>query len=173
MREDVILVTKDDIPTGTCEKMYAHHHGFLHRAFSIFVHKMCNNVPQILLQKRHHSKYHSPGLWTNTCCSHPKPDESLDEATHRRLKYEMGFTTPLVHKGHFVYRHEFDNSLIEHEYDHVFVGEYDKKINPHPEEVSNTRYIDLYLLVKELTYSPQRFTPWLSSAFQIAYKDYL
>ena len=173
MRDDVILVTKDDIPTGVCEKMHAHYQGFLHRAFSIFVHKMCDERPHILLQKRHCAKYHSPGMWTNTCCSHPRPDESLDEATQRRLKYEMGFITPLIHKGHFVYYHKFDNGLIEHEFDHIFVGEYDAGISPHPEEVSDTRYVDLHLLIKEIAYSPQRFTPWFYPALQIAYKEFL
>lgn len=144
------------------EKMEAHRQGLLHRAFSVFV---FNGNGDLILQKRASSKYHSGGLWTNTCCSHPKPGECTLEAAERRLQEEMGFRTTLKKLFHFTYMEEFENGLTEHEFDHVFVGEYIGELNPDPEEVEEIRYINLDRLEKEMSERPSEFTIWLRHAF--------
>ena len=121
----VILVNEQDEPIGLMEKMEAHEKGLLHRAFSILI---FNSNGEMLLQQRASGKYHSPNLWTNACCSHPMPGESLFDAAHRRLKEEMGFDTFLSHAFTFTYRTDFDNGLTEHEIDNVFTGIFDGDI---------------------------------------------
>ena len=128
----VILVDQQDNPTGSCEKLEAHQKGLLHRAFSVFI---FNKKGEMLLQQRAVNKYHSGGLWTNACCSHPAEGEDTIAAAHRRLLEEMGFDTPVEKVFDFVYKADFDNGLTEYEFDHVFVGEYSGAINFNKEEV--------------------------------------
>lgn len=157
----VVLVNENDEPVGTMEKLEAHQLGLLHRAFSVFV---FNERGEMLLQQRAAGKYHSPGLWTNTCCSHPAPGERVDAAAHRRLVEEMGFDCPLQPAFNFTYRAEFDNGLIEHEFDHVFIGRWEGEITPNPEEVGNYRYITLTDIRKWMAERPEDFTPWFKIA---------
>ena len=165
--EQVILVDENDQPLGTAEKLYAHQEGLLHRAFSIFVFKD-NTMSHLLLQKRAKGKYHSPGLWTNTCCSHPRPGEKTTEAAERRLEEELGIKTPLQIVGQFHYIAHFDNGLTENEFDHVLIGFLGKqKIHPNPEEVEECRWVTPKTLQEELTTTPERFTPWLQEALDI------
>lgn len=160
--EYVVLVNEQDMVTGTMEKMEAHKKGLLHRAFSVFI---FNNKGEMLLQQRAMNKYHSGGLWTNACCSHPKPDEDTAGAAFRRLQEEMGFTTGLEKIFDFVYQAEFDNGLTEHEFDHVFAGEYEGPIEFDKQEVMDYCYKsleDIRLMLKE---HPQKFTQWFHLAF--------
>lgn len=138
--ENVILVDKHDNESGVEEKMKAHREGKLHRAFSLFV---FNTQGHLLLQKRAKTKYHSAGLWTNTCCGHPRPGESLKKAIHRRLKEEMGFECPLKEIFHFIYHAEFDNGLFEHEYLYVFEGRSSEIPHLNKEEAGDYYYIPL------------------------------
>lgn len=160
----VILVDANDHQTGVAEKMDAHRKGLLHRAFSVFIR---NSQGQILLQQRAFSKYHSGGLWTNACCSHPRPGENLIDAAHRRIQEEMGFDCDLKHVYNFTYRVKLDNELTEHELDHVLVGVYDGPVKPSPEEVYDYRYVDIDVLESELSKNPESFTSW----FRITYSD--
>jgi len=154
----VILVDEQDKAIGEMEKMEAHRLGILHRAFSVFV---INSKGEILLQQRALSKYHSGGLWTNTCCSHPFPGEGIKEAAVRRLKEEMGLENiSLMHSGSFIYRAELDHGLIEHEFDHVFLGYCDKDPELNREEVEAFRWITPDTLKKELVDQPEQFTVW-------------
>ena len=155
--QEVILVDSNDQPIGKMEKLEAHQKGLLHRAFSVFI---FNRNNELLLQQRALEKYHSGGLWTNTCCSHPSPSESLESAGSKRLVEEMGFTTELSHLFAFEYRVELDNQLIEHEYDHVLVGRYDGDFIPNPEEAMATRWISMEDLMTELKQDPDKFTSW-------------
>jgi isopentenyl-diphosphate delta-isomerase len=158
----VILVDDNDEEIGTEEKIRAHQKGKLHRAFSIFV---FNSKGELLLQKRAPSKYHSGGLWTNTCCSHPVPGEEMTSTIHKRLEEEMGFDCELRKAFHFIYRAELTNGMIEHEYDHVFSGIYDGEVRPNPSEVSDFKWVDLNALEKDLRNNPEMHTPWLRNAF--------
>lgn len=160
----VILVDANDHQTGVAEKMDAHRKGLLHRAFSVFI---INSQGQILLQQRAFSKYHSGGLWTNACCSHPKPGEKILDAAHRRIQEEMGFDCALKYVYNFTYKVKLDNELTEHELDHVLVGLYDGPVRPAPEEVCNYRYIDIEDLEREMQIEPESFTTW----FRITYSD--
>jgi isopentenyl-diphosphate delta-isomerase type 1 len=172
MMDELVLVTQTGHPIGTCSKIYAHRHGLLHRAFSIFIQKRHNNQTFILLQKRHPLKYHSGNLWTNTCCSHPRPDEEVGEAASRRLLQEVGLTVELEYRGHFIYRHQFSNGLIEHEYDHVWVGHYDGEVQSYnTQEIAEVRWVSLEQIAQELTHSAQQFTPWFGQALSIAYPN--
>jgi len=155
---EVILVDENDNEIGTEEKLKAHQEGKLHRAFSIFV---LNSKGQLLLQKRAKSKYHSGGLWTNTCCSHPSPGETLEKAVHRRLKEEIGFDCELKEIFSFTYKANFDNGLIEHEYDHVFIGNFDGEPAPNPEEVDEWKWVDLEELKKDIQENPDSYSYWL------------
>ncbi len=139
-RDEVILVNENDIPLGTMEKMEAHRRAVLHRAFSVFI---FNSKGEMLLQQRAPEKYHSAGLWTNACCSHPRPGEETEAAAVRRLGEELGFTTGLEKLFHFTYRSEFTNGLTEFEFDHVFVGFYNGDVHPNTEEVSDYGYYSL------------------------------
>jgi isopentenyl-diphosphate delta-isomerase len=142
---------------GTMDKMAAHRSGTLHRAFSVFI---FNSKGQLLLQQRALDKYHSGGLWTNTCCSHPRLGEMTPAAAHRRLQEEMGMDCELTELFQFSYRHEFENGLIENEYDHVFMGISDELPLPNANEVGDFRYIDTDLLLFELLEQPNKYTPW-------------
>ncbi len=171
--EQVILVDASDQPCGTEEKLKAHHEGLLHRAFSVFVLREVKGKTETLLQRRQKDKYHSPGLWTNTCCSHPRPGEDTLDAAQRRLQEEMGFTVPVKEIGVFQYRAEFGNGLIEHEIDHVCVGgigNHDPETLTtcfNPDEVDACRWQALDDLQSEIEQHPERFTPWLHSALQL------
>ena len=168
--EHVILVDPDDNPLGTAEKLAAHRAGLCHRAFSIFIIRQAVTV-EILLQQRAHNKYHSPGLWTNTCCSHPRPDEDIVSAGQRRLSEEMGIVTPLRPAGKFHYVARFDNGLTENEIDHVLVGSLtDPVFQVNPDEVQAWRWVSLPDLHAEITRAPDTFTPWLKEALDMAEK---
>jgi len=136
----VILVNEQDEQVGVMEKMAAHQQALLHRAFSVFI---FNKEGQMLLQKRAAGKYHSPGLWTNACCSHPAPGETTDAAAKRRLQEELGFTTDLKKAFHFTYKAAFDNGLTEYEFDHVYTGVYDGPIHPDPQEASEVLFLTM------------------------------
>ncbi len=159
--EEVILVDEHDKELGTMEKIEAHEKALLHRAFSIFV---FNDAGQMMLQKRALSKYHSPGLWTNTCCSHPRPGESLEKATSRRILEEMGFECEMVEIFSFIYTAPFDHGLTEHELDHVFVGIYNDKPQINPEEVAEWKWIPTDQLQADVKENPDKYTVWFKIA---------
>ncbi|MEE3718098.1 isopentenyl-diphosphate Delta-isomerase [Tumidithrix elongata RA019] len=156
--ELLILVDESDRQVGVAEKLQAHLDGKLHRAFSIFV---MNSQGELLLQKRAKAKYHSGGLWTNTCCSHPRPNETLESACDRRLQEEMGFSCQLKALFSFVYHANLDRGLIEHEYDHVFLGNYEGSPTPNPEEVEDWQWMGLEALQIDIRQNPQHYTYWL------------
>ena len=157
MKEGVIIVNTRGESIGTMDKMAAHRAGTMHRAFSVFI---FNSEGQLLLQQRAFEKYHSGGLWTNTCCSHPRLGEKTIDAANRRLQEEMGMDCEITELFQFSYRHEFENGLIENEYDHVFLGVSDEIPIANPEEVAAFRYIDLDALLLELFEQPDSYTPW-------------
>ena len=134
MTHEVILVDEQDQEIGVMEKMEAHRQGLLHRAFSVFI---FNEKGEMLLQQRSLDKYHSGGLWTNACCSHPRPGEDIQRAAQRRLHEELGFVTSIEEIFDFIYKSPFDNGLTEHEFDHVFIGVYDDVIEPNQKEVKD------------------------------------
>jgi len=166
----VILVDEHDNPIGESEKLLAHQQGLLHRAFSVFIFRQYEGQQQLLLQRRALHKYHCGGLWTNTCCSHPYPDEDTLVAAKRRLFEEMSLTTPLKAVGAFKYRAEFDNGLCEHEFDHVFVGmaANDVMVIVDPEEVMTYRWMSVDAVQADYQAHPQQYTPWFSSALDLA-----
>lgn len=166
---EVITVNESDIALGSMEKIEAHEKGILHRAFSIFI---FNNKGAMLLQQRALNKYHSGGLWSNTCCSHPQPGEDTSVAAYRRLKEEMGFTAPLDEAFSFLYKTNFDNGLSEHEYDHVFTGIYDGDINPDKKEVNDYCFLPMNEIRAGLQAHPQKYTSWFKIAFP-KLEDYL
>ena len=159
--DEVILVNEKDEETGTMEKLEAHLQGKLHRAFSIF---LINNKGEWLLQKRANSKYHSAGLWTNACCSHPLPGEDIYPAALRRLNEEMVITCHFKHAFSFIYKTRFDNDLTEHEYDHVFTGVFEGDPVINKDEVSAWRYLSVKKIQYELVADTASFSYW----FQIA-----
>lgn len=161
-KQEVILVNEADEETGTIEKMEAHRRALLHRAFSVFI---FNKKGEMLMQQRAGNKYHSAGLWTNACCSHPFPGEETGGAASRRLQEEMGFTTPLTKIFTFTYRAVFSNGLTEHEIDHVFTGEYDGEIKPDKNEVGDFQYRDITEIEKSIQHDPSKFTAWFLIAF--------
>ncbi len=158
---DVILVDEHDNPVGTMGKMEVHEKALLHRAFSIFI---FNSKGEMLLQKRAAGKYHSAGLWTNTCCSHPKPGEDTATAASKRLQEEMGFNTPISKAFSFVYKAPFDNGLTEHEFDHVFIGSFNGLIEPDPHEVSDYCYQSMETVKTNVQSHPDHFTEWFKIA---------
>jgi len=158
----LILVDEQDQPVGTCEKMEAHQKGLLHRAFSVF---LFDCAGRMLLQQRALHKYHSGGLWTNACCSHPYPDEDTSAAATRRIQEEMGFVTPIEKAFDFTYRAELDNGLTEHEFDHVFVGIYEGEVAPNAQEVMDYCYLSLSEIEKQLDVRSERYTEWFKIAF--------
>jgi isopentenyl-diphosphate delta-isomerase len=160
--QEVILVTPQDEAIGVMEKMEAHQKGLLHRAFSVFI---FDKEGRMLLQQRAPQKYHGAYLWTNACCSHPVWGEAVENAATRRLQEELGFTTPLQKIFSFTYKAAVENNLIEHEYDHVFAGEYDGEIRMNSEEVCNVAYHSLASIKQLLQEHPERFTAWFKLAF--------
>ena len=158
----LILVDEHDVPLGTVEKMEAHEKALLHRAFSVFI---FNSKGEILLQQRALSKYHSGGLWTNACCSHPYFEQDTLQAAEKRLQEEMGFTTPLTKAFEFIYKASFDNGLTEHEYDHVFTGIYDGIIVPNKDEVADCCFKSLHEIKLLLQQQPGQYTVWFKIAF--------
>ncbi len=162
-QEFVVLVDEQDRETGVMEKMEAHRQGLLHRAVSVFV---FNSRNELLLQRRAPSKYHSAGLWTNTCCSHPRPGEDVAEAAHRRLKEEMGMACELSLKATFVYHTPFGNGLTEHEFDHIFVGTAGQEPSINPAEADAYAWRAIPELKKEVQEFPDRYTSWFRIALQ-------
>jgi isopentenyl-diphosphate delta-isomerase len=161
--DNVVLVDAHDAPTGEAPKLEAHRQGLLHRAFSVFLY---DSAGRMLLQQRAHAKYHSGGLWTNTCCSHPRPGEATPAAAARRLREEMGVDCRFAPAFEFVYHASFDNGLVEHEYDHVFVGRFDGEPRPDPAEVADWRWAGIEELRAELEAEPERFSAWFRIAFE-------
>ena len=161
MQTEVILVNEIDEALGSMEKMEAHQKGLLHRAFSIFI---FNKKGELLLQQRASGKYHSAELWTNTCCSHPAPGEDILSAAHRRLREEMGFDTELDFAFNFIYKTDFDNGLIEHELDHVFIGNYEGAILPNKEEVKDYCFMKIPSILESMQQRPMKYTSWFKIA---------
>ena len=157
----VILVDENDVQIGTMEKIEAHQKALLHRAFSVFI---FNSKGEMLLQKRAASKYHSPELWTNACCSHPSPNEDIISAATRRLMEEMGFETELKKIFDFTYKTSFDNGLTEHEFDHVLIGTYDGPVTPDSAEVSDYIYTRINAIKESLAVDPTEYTEWFKIA---------
>jgi isopentenyl-diphosphate delta-isomerase len=162
MEKNVILVNEHDEITGSMEKLEAHKKALLHRAFSIFV---FNSQGEMLMQQRATNKYHSGGLWTNACCSHPQPGEETADAARKRLKEEMGFEIPVSKIFDFVYKTAFDNGLTEYEFDHVFVGEYEGGVNYDKEEVMDAGYMSMREIKHSLKSHPEKYTAWFHLAF--------
>jgi len=161
--EKVILVDKNNKRIGVEEKIKAHKDGKLHRAFSIFV---FNSKNELLIQQRAKTKYHSGSLWANTVCSHPKPNETYNQAVHRRLREEMGFDCNLKKLFCFVYKVEFENGLIENEYDCVFIGKFNGKPKLNSEEVKDYKWISIKKLKRDIVKSPESYTIWLKIALK-------
>lgn len=155
--EEVILVNEQDQEIGTMEKIEAHKKALLHRAFSIFI---FNSKGELLLQQRAAHKYHSPQLWTNTCCSHQRPNESTIDAANRRLKEEMGMNCELKEAFTFKYKTPFDNGLTEHEFDHVLIGSTDTEPEINKDEVMSFEYKSLSVIESEILSHPENFTSW-------------
>ena len=160
--EQVILVDVDDCEIGVMEKMEAHKQAVLHRAFSVF---LFNPQGKMLLQQRALTKYHSAGLWTNTCCSHPRPGETLENAVARRLMEEMGITTKVSKAFDFIYQAELPDNLNEYEFDHVFIGNYDDEVRPNHLEVANFVYQSIEEVEVNLQSYPEKYTVWFKIAF--------
>jgi len=164
--EKVILVNSNNEPIGLMPKMEAHEKALLHRAFSVFV---INSNNELMLQQRALQKYHSPGLWTNTCCSHQRDGEENIEAGLRRLQEEMGFETSLEYLFNFIYKAPFDNGLTEHELDHVMLGRYEGKPSINPEEVASWKWMDIDLIHADLINNPADYTVWFAIIFDRFY----
>lgn len=160
---EVILVDEQDRPVGTEEKLQAHVDGKLHRAFSVF---LFNQEGELLLQQRASHKYHSPDLWTNTCCSHPQPNRDLHEDAVSRMEIEMGISCEVRKEFEFVYHAKFENGLTEYEYDHVFFGDFDGVPVPNPEEVRDWRWASLETISAEIESQPELYTVWFRECFQ-------
>jgi isopentenyl-diphosphate delta-isomerase len=160
--QQVILVNEHDEPIGLMEKLEAHQKAILHRAFSIFI---FNSNGEMLLQQRALNKYHSAGLWSNACCSHPGPGEETIRAAERRLKEEMGIDLPLKKLFHFVYKTGFENGLTEHEFDHVFAGEYNGEPVINKDEVNDYCYKAMREIKESLQSHPLKYTAWFRIAF--------
>jgi len=163
----VILVDENDDETGTMPKLDAHQAGRLHRAFSVFI---INSAGEILLQRRADGKYHSSGLWTNTCCGHPRPGEPTRDAAQRRLHEEMGIDCALKEAGQFVYRADVEPGLVEHEFDHVFTGSFEGSPLPDPAEVSEWRWIAPVALRDWVSRESTAFTAWFARALDVVGK---
>lgn len=162
MNDQVVLVNEQDEEIGLMPKLEAHQEGMLHRAFSVFI---FNSKGELLLQQRAMGKYHSEGLWSNTCCSHPYPGEATGTAAIRRLSEEMGISAPLHFLFSFIYHAELDNHLIEHELDHVFWGISDDIPAINTSEVASYKYVAMAELRKDMTLSPGEYTEWLKICF--------
>ena len=164
--EKVILVDKNDNQVGLMPKLEAHEKGVLHRAFSIFI---FNSKYELLLQKRASSKYHSGGLWTNTCCSHPREGEDTLDAANRRLDEEMGMKTSLRKVYDFIYKAELDNQLTEHEFDHVFYGVCDRDPILNKDEAEDFKWVDMETLNNDIMKNEDNYTVWFKIAFEYFY----
>lgn len=164
MNNTVILVDEHDNQIGTCDKLLAHKKGLLHRAVSVFV---FNSKGELMIQQRAEEKYHSPSLWSNTACSHPYPEEKNTHAAHRRLKEEMGLEVKLTWAFSFLYKCDFDNGLIEHEFDHAFIGFSNALPDPDPKEVKSWEWASLAEIEERIDLAPDQFTPW----FKLCYKQ--
>ena len=158
IEDQLILVDENDKRWGKLEKSLVHELGLLHRAFSIFI---LNNKGELLIQQRADEKYHSPGLWTNTCCSHPRFNEEMVDAIERRLKEEMGMKCKTEFAFSFIYKVKFENGLTEYEYDHVYIGISDELPIPEKSEVKNWKYINLSELSSDILNHPENYTEWL------------
>jgi len=170
IEEQVILVNERDEPLGTMPKMEAHEKAVLHRAFSVFV---MNSKGEILLQQRAAHKYHSPLLWTNTCCSHQRLGESNIAAGKRRLQEEMGFATDLKELFSFIYKAPFDNGLTEHELDHVMLGFYQEDPQINTEEVANWKWMSPAVIKTDMQKSPEIYTAWFTIIFEKFYNYFI
>ncbi|OGT31900.1 MAG: isopentenyl-diphosphate delta-isomerase [Gammaproteobacteria bacterium RIFCSPHIGHO2_12_FULL_35_23] len=169
MIKDIILVDEDDQETGSESKLIVHQRALRHRAFSVFVFKKNEGQLELLLQQRHSDKYHCGGLWTNTCCGHPRPGEEVAAAGMRRLFEETGLKLDLQHKGVFHYIAKFDNGLTENEVDHVLVGWYSGEfIHPDPHEIATLNWLSVVAIQQELIEKPEQYTPWFAQALIIA-----
>jgi isopentenyl-diphosphate delta-isomerase len=166
--EKVILVDEFDNPVGLMPKIEAHEKGLLHRAFSVFI---LNSKGELMLQQRALHKYHSPGLWTNTCCSHQRDGESNLEAGKRRLMEEMGFTTSLNEVLSFIYKAPFDNGLTEHEFDHVLIGRFENEPSINPNEVASWKWMNMEDIKKDLLINPEMYTAWFKIIFERFYES--
>ncbi len=164
--EMVILVDENDQQVGLMPKMEAHEKALLHRAFSVFV---FNDKKELMLQRRALDKYHSPGLWTNTCCSHQREGETNIEAGKRRLQEEMGFSVPLEESISFIYKAPFDNGLTEHEFDHILLGEFNDTPVLNPDEVSEWKWMTLPNVKQDMQDNPQLYTEWFKIIFDKFY----
>ena len=162
MSEFVVLVDENDQDLELMEKMEAHEKGLLHRAFSVFI---LNDKGELMLQRRALEKYHSGGLWTNTCCSHPRQGETVEAAAHRRLMEEMGFDCNIEKAFDFIYRAELDKGLTEHEVDHLFIGHFSGQPQINPDEVAEWKWLGIDDVRKDLAENPQNYTAWFSIIF--------
>lgn len=160
--QEIILVDERDEQIGTMEKMQVHQKGLLHRAFSVFI---FDKAGQLLLQQRAAKKYHGAGLWSNSCCSHPNPGEDTRAAAERRLAEELGFSVPLQKVFDFTYKATVENGLTEHEFDHVFAGEYEGTVFFNTDEVAAYRYESIETIKKEMEKNPSNFTTWFRIVF--------
>jgi isopentenyl-diphosphate delta-isomerase len=160
-KEYVILVDENDNDIGVMEKLQAHQEGLLHRAFSIFI---FNDKNELLLQQRALSKYHSAGLWTNTCCSHPRPNETIKDAANRRLFEEMGMSCDLKIKTNFIYKTPFENGLTEHELDYVLIGSTNQNPIINKEEVASYKWLSVSDIKKDIVSNPNHYTSWFKIA---------
>lgn len=163
MKEEVILVNEADEQIGVMEKMEAHEKGLLHRAFSVFI---FNTKGEMLLQQRALNKYHSGGLWTNACCSHPRPGEDTLQAAQRRLMEEMGIKTPLTFKTSFTYKTAFENGLTEHEFDHVFIGTFNEEPHINNNEVNSYCWKSVESTKNSVKQMPHIYTSWFKIALE-------
>ena len=162
MNEYLILVDEQDKPWGKLEKQLVHQLGLLHRAFSVFI---FNTKGELLMQQRAEGKYHSAGLWTNTCCSHPQFGEDISDAIPRRLKEELGMHCETFFAFSFTYRTTFENGLTEHEFDHVYLGITDQLPTPDHSEVKEWNYMDLHALELDILLQPENYTEWMKQCF--------
>jgi len=164
--EQVILVNENDKQIGLMPKLEAHEKAVLHRAFSVFV---LNDKKEVMLQQRAHQKYHSPLLWTNTCCSHQRDGETNIQAGTRRLREEMGFETELKELFHFIYKAPFENGLTEHELDHVMIGYYEGEPLINPEEVEDWKWMSIEAIKRDMLEHPDLYTVWFKIIFDEFY----
>ena len=172
MEEYVILVDKDDNAKGQVEKMFAHKQVMLHRAFSVFIYRINESQEvEILLQKRSNEKYHSKGLWTNSCCGHPRPGEKNIDAAKRRLFEEVGINNNLTYVDKFWYTAPLEDGLSENEIDHVFIGKWENEpLNPTPAEISECIWRTIDEIKKAFKANPKNFTTWFGKALNVALK---
>ena len=167
VEEQVILVNEKDEQIGLMPKLEAHEKGLLHRAFSVFI---FNSKKEVMLQKRALGKYHSPGLWTNTCCSHQRDGENSVEAGERRLMEEMGFSVPLKETTSFIYKAPFDNGLTEHEYDHILIGSFQGLPKINLNEVADWKWMLLEDVKSDINSHPELYTEWFKIIFDKFYQ---